>query len=109
VNATLKHYEFDETGDDGFEIDFDPSKYKTPHGAATAFFLAVFKLAGELGYNRNDVSLWNPETAEEYSGNPNWTVSWESGLEQWAVATVIEGDGWSTEASYSFSLTFYKD
>ena len=90
-----------------FEIDFDPSKHKTAKGAATAFFLAVFKLAGELGYSKNDVSLWSPETAKEYSGNPNWTVCWESGPYEWATCTYLSGKGWETTPDRSFSLSFY--
>ena len=103
--SEFRHCEFGY--ESGFDIDFNPSKYKTAKGAATAFFLAAFKLAGELGYSKNDVSLWSPEQSRERINSDGWTVVWESGPSEWGTCTCISGKGWEACPHWSFSLVFY--
>ena len=106
--AQLGHYEFDDSGS-YLDLDFDPAGYKTAGGAAKAFHKALQKLAEEIGYSAGEVALRNPKDSLEYGGNGNWEVVWEEGPYQWAVATALDGNGWWTEAGYSFSLNFYKN
>lgn len=92
------------------EINFDPSKYKTPASAAKAFYRAIAKLNKKYGLNENEVILMNPKRAEEYSGIKAWAVVWEAGPYEWAIEASFEVYGpWGhAEPYYSFDLHFFK-
>jgi len=91
------------------EIDFDPAKYKTPSGAAKAFYKVLSKINREFGFSETEVILMNPERAEQYSGSKAWAVVWEAGPYEWALGAYFpKARGWSAEPYYSFDLHFYK-
>lgn len=100
-----------ETYDAGsFELDFDPSKYKTKAKAAKALYHALRKAAGESA--DTEVHLYNPDDSRARGRGRVWGVSWESGPYQWAVAASLSGmwnrdAGWYTEPYYNFDLYFY--
>jgi hypothetical protein len=97
------------------ELNFEPSKYKTPAGAAKAFYKALLELQKGWGnseeYARKETLLLTPERSEALGYGRCWRVMWESGPFEWAIPASFEahGSGWYTEPYYSFDLGFYEN
>lgn len=90
------------------DVQFDPSLYKTPQEAASAFFDALDTFATAAGYPEGSVGLWEPQDAEARGYGHNWMVTWEDGPYQWAINMSFQmtGPGWYTEPYHSFDLCF---
>jgi hypothetical protein len=100
------------TEEGSFSIDFEPSRYKTPAGAAKALYRSLIKLNMKWGVPeesaKKEVLLLSPERSSSLGYGRLWRVMWESGPYEWAVwaSFAIHSDGWYTEPYYSFDLGF---
>jgi hypothetical protein len=65
----------------------DVSDASTPEEAAERTHAALQDLAESVGYNPDDVLLWDAETAEGRVGHAAPTVAW-TGLYEWTMALV---------------------
>lgn len=93
-------------------VDFDPTAYKTPAGAAKALHKALHPVCKAFGQNPDiELMLFDPDKSEEYIGSRAWRVCWEAGPYEWAytASDEVHGDKWVTEPYYSFDLLFYED
>lgn len=114
----------------------DLSGYKTAYGAARKLYETLQAIAEDIGQNPDEVSFYDPAESRRVrdmhpDGADVYTVSWEAGPWEWALALsggdsiyanefgsyglspevvgFYESDGWSAEPYYSFDLQFFNE
>lgn len=111
----------------------DVSNYKTAAGAAKATANALREWAEFYGYDPDAINVYNPDETQrkrDMHGDVDcWTVSWEGGPYEWAVALtggewigwndvpghggdpevtgLLESSEFGVECYYSFDIQFY--
>jgi len=112
----------------------DVSGYKTAAGAAKATAKCLREWASFMGYNPDDVVVYDPEDTKakrDVRSDGVWCVAWEGGPYEWAsaltggttltgfagpkpvydgepeVAGLTDGAGFDVECYYSFDILFF--